>query len=461
MQKQYLDVKEIQNRIYELSKKYENKKILLYGAGVFFNEIYEKCDFSTMNIVGISDQKFLPDSQDLYLGYRKISPFDAKAFNYDVILTTVLKPNTVMAFLKEFVQKKDSVIENIVIQPEEKQETKQIKNKQNIFNLFFPKKHKPLQKLDPLQNNLKFLERIEKNYLFKRNFSNFNISMHEYRNLTANLDEESIITVSRIINRIKKITRNYDTEYIDIYTAEELAIQRKMIEDFYDLIQDFGNGIYAYKNYFLPISHFENSVFYFNHCMDDINLDFIKDKDIIDAGAYVGDSAIVLSKYTNKNVISFEANPSNFSLLKRTIGLNNLKNIVPVNLGLGDGLYTANIKDDLSCSHLTNEGSNLQKINITTLDKYVEENNIKCGLIKVDIEGAEPKFLKGAYNTIKEQRPTILLSIYHNASDFINLKPMIESWDLGYKFRIVNPSNGYVVTETTLICEREELCQLQ
>ncbi|WP_277874920.1 FkbM family methyltransferase [Brachyspira aalborgi] len=31
-----------------------------------------------------------------------------------------------------------------------------------------------------------------------------------------------------------------------------------------------------------------------------------------------------------------------------------------------------------------------------TLDSFVEENNIIVGLIKVDIEGAEQDFIKGA-----------------------------------------------------------------
>lgn len=35
-----------------------------------------------------------------------------------------------------------------------------------------------------------------------------------------------------------------------------------------------------------------------------------------------------------------------------------------------------------------------------TVDDYVNNNNLEVGLIKVDIEGAEPLFLEGAKNTI-------------------------------------------------------------
>lgn len=56
-----------------------------------------------------------------------------------------------------------------------------------------------------------------------------------------------------------------------------------------------------------------------------------------------------------------------------------------------------------------------EEISIITLDSFVEENNIRVGLIKVDIEGSEQDFLKGAEKTIKTQKPFLLISIYHNA----------------------------------------------
>ena len=37
--------------------------------------------------------------------------------------------------------------------------------------------------------------------------------------------------------------------------------------------------------------------------------------------------------------------------------------------------------------------------------------------------------------------------------DFFNIKPMIESWDLGYEFKIVKPVDGAIILETMLIAE--------
>ena len=78
---------------------------------------------------------------------------------------------------------------------------------------------------------------------------------------------------------------------------------------------------------------------------------------------------------------------------------------------------------------------------------------MKVGLIKTDLEGSEQLFLKGAENTIKMQRPTLLISIYHSADDFFKIKPLIESWNLNYDFKIVKPLDGQILLETLLICE--------
>ena len=454
MKKEYGNPKKIQKRIDKFAEKYAGKKIVLYGAGAFFEDIYKELDFSKLNIVGISDKKFLTNCSKKLFEINCYSIVEINDLDFDVILITVLNPNCVETFLKENIKKTDYILDSI--KPKTLPKLKLI----NPINLLFKKK-KPAQ--NDIYVKLEFSEFIEKTYLLKPYFKNFNINEEEYRKLVSNLDDKSIISISRILNRIKNVTRDYSIKYKDIFTPEEIETYRKMHEDLYDVIQNFGNGIYAYKNYYLPVSHFEHNVFYFNHNMEGINLDFIKDKDIIDVGAYVGDSAIVLSKYTDKNVISFEANPINFNLLQHTMTLNNIKNIKAINLGLGDKESIVNFSNIYSSDSriINSDEENAQKVNIITLDKYVKENNIKCGLLKIDIEGAEPQFLQGAYNTIKEQRPTILLSIYHNAHDLVYLKSLIESWNLGYKFRIVSPSNGYIVIETMLICEREEICLFQ
>lgn len=64
---------------------------------------------------------------------------------------------------------------------------------------------------------------------------------------------------------------------------------------------------------------------------------------------------------------------------------------------------------------------NFEWAEIIALDSYIKEHNIEVGFIKVDIEDFEMEFLKGATQTIMEQKPAMLISIYHQSSDFLRL----------------------------------------
>lgn len=61
--------------------------------------------------------------------------------------------------------------------------------------------------------------------------------------------------------------------------------------------------------------------------------------------------------------------------------------------------------------------------------------------------------LHGAQNTIREQRPVLLISIYHNESDFFDIKPWLETLNLGYKFKIHKPVYGSAIIEAMLVAE--------
>ncbi|EAK7482583.1 FkbM family methyltransferase, partial [Campylobacter jejuni] len=236
-------------------------------------------------------------------------------------------------------------------------------------------------------------------------------------------------------------------------------IQNNFFSEIFRL-QDDKEPIFCYKGYFLPIRQFEISVFLNKHGLylfEELTLNNIKNKDIIDVGGFVGDSAIFFEKeVTLKNIYSFEATKSNYDLMLKTLKLNNSSRIVPINKGLGSKNEILNITVNGGGSSLISSsvnGDNIEQCEIITLDDFVEKHNIEVGFIKVDIEGFEQEFLKGAINTIKTQKPAMLISIYHNYSDFFQIKPLVESWDLGYKIKIFKPVDGDISTETALMCE--------
>ena len=56
-------------------------------------------------------------------------------------------------------------------------------------------------------------------------------------------------------------------------------------------------------------------------------------------------------------------------------------------------------------------------VNSLSLDDYFYDKNKKPTYIKLDVEGAEMKALKGAEGIISEFKPKLAVSIYHNLED--------------------------------------------
>ena len=294
----------------------------------------------------------------------------------------------------------------------------------------------------------------KENFEFFQDYENLE---KKYISLIKGMDKSSIDLITRIISRIQSFVLEGKVNFL--LTNEEKK-QKKIFDRFVEENIKLANGNYARKGYILPQKDMEISVLEYRHGLDCVeHPEKFKDKDIIDVGGYIGDSAIVFSELTCKNIHTFEPCEEEYNKILKTIKLNGKSNIIPNNFALGAEKKTEVIKcDDLgaaieSVSNYTLPDIPVADIKVSTLDKYVKDNNLQVGLIKVDIEGYEQEFLKGALETIRTQKPTLILSIYHNASDFFDIKPLIENLDLGYKFKVHKPFDYTIVAETVLICE--------
>ena len=284
-------------------------------------------------------------------------------------------------------------------------------------------------------------------------------SAQRFSALISGLDNESRNTVSDIIHRMGMIADG-NKSLQDVYTQREQEEFVCMNDEFSSKIVKLNDNLYYYNGYYLPVNQFDSSVFFTRYGIDKLTtLDSVRNKHIIDAGGYVGDTALLFSSYTDKNIHVFEASPSNMDIIRETIRLNHLDNIVPVSKALGEksGTATFSLGERNSCNSLVERpGYNYPdhiEVPVVTLDDYVRENNIEVGLIKVDIEGGEQLLLRGAVETIRTQHPILLISIYHSANDFFEIKPMIEKMCDKYTFRIVKPANPAIALETILLAE--------
>lgn len=151
---------------------------------------------------------------------------------------------------------------------------------------------------------------------------------------------------------------------------------------------------------------------------------------IIDGGAWTGDTAESFCRTLNGNcqIYSFEPDDESFCKLQRNVSSQNMNGAVyPVKLGLWS--HTANLKFEScrenSMQHQVSENGNIQ-IQVTSIDEFASEKNIKIDLIKMDIEGSEIEALLGARETIRKFRPSLQICSYHKFDDLWEIPILIK-----------------------------------
>ena len=291
-------------------------------------------------------------------------------------------------------------------------------------------------------------------------YAHKNMTKKDYNEFLKNLDKDSKKEVNFIIDSVLLVLNAKELKYKAVKPFSNR--QAKEIKKFYKFVYSkkyIDKKTIRYGDYKFPDYNGTVHVLYSKYGMDkvtDKTKKRIINKAIIDAGAYVGDSSVVLSEYTNDKVYAFEPIDENYEKLLRTIDLNDMKDkILPVKLCLGEKkenkiLYASIYQPDTSNSK---HGDKKYVLKSTSVDDFVKDNNIKVGIIKSDIEGDEMNLLKGAKKTIMEQKPLLLISIYHSGKDFFEIKKWIEDLDLKYKFKIVRTKPDDILDETILIAE--------
>lgn len=181
--------------------------------------------------------------------------------------------------------------------------------------------------------------------------------------------------------------------------------------------------------------------------LDDEIIQLGKNERIIDAGAFIGDTAEQFLNRTGDSslIYSFEPDEHNYSELeKRVEGLNQVEIIKK---GLWSGSTVLYFSDDQNgSSHIENDGK--IKIETIDLDSFCEENNIKPTFIKMDIEGAECEAIRGAKNTIVNYKPQMSICLYHKLEDMFMIPIMIKELDKSYKLYVRHYSDYH--TDTVL-----------
>jgi len=196
---------------------------------------------------------------------------------------------------------------------------------------------------------------------------------------------------------------------------------------------------------------------------DEDALKSLPGRDVIDGGAYCGETSMVFAASGAGRVYAFEPFPRNHEFLLETIRLNRTEaKVEAVRCALGaarSSLRLTNFRgrDGGKVVQVSDGGADLPpdrevvgETLVTTVDAFVEDRGLDLGLLKLDVEGAELDVVRGALGAIRKHRPLLVISLYHRPQDFFGIKPLIESEVGGYRFRFrylspVSPSNEFML----------------
>ena len=200
------------------------------------------------------------------------------------------------------------------------------------------------------------------------------------------------------------------------------------------------------------------------HYTSYINYDAIEV--VLEGGMFNGLNTIVFKKlFKNlKKIYAFELIYDKVKNKSIAHIIDSLKELEIIPLALWDRkeklVFTENVAAPYSSGinpPLNKNGSEQNfTVDAISIDEYVSENNIeKVDFIKMDIEGAEMKALKGAEQTLIKHRPQLAISIYHSNNDMQDIPIYLHNILKNYIFKIgqYSPDND----ETILYAIPEEL----
>lgn len=178
----------------------------------------------------------------------------------------------------------------------------------------------------------------------------------------------------------------------------------------------------------LPVRYFR----YFPDDYEAPNIQFLQSSVqegsvVLDVGAHIGLFSVIAARCVGQHgkVVAYEPTPTTFRLLRHTIHINQLKNVVtPVTAAVGHesgeiNFYVSDNAADNSNSlvaYKTDRKLYPVTVPLTTIDLQVREQGLsRVDFIKIDVEGAEYDTLRGARETLTTYKPKVILAIHPDA----------------------------------------------
>lgn len=187
------------------------------------------------------------------------------------------------------------------------------------------------------------------------------------------------------------------------------------------------------------------------------------DEVIADCGAFTGDTIDIFVKFFSnkvKKIYAFECGSIQLEKLRRKVErmakLSYCPEIEIVPYAVSDVNEMAEfyqwekrsgsfLKKHREIAWNDKYNSDIYTVETVALDSFFPADE-KITIIKMDIEGSEYNALKGASGLIKQQKPKLMISIYHLGEDFFRLALFIKELVPEYKLAVRHHKEKHVDT---------------
>jgi FkbM family methyltransferase len=163
---------------------------------------------------------------------------------------------------------------------------------------------------------------------------------------------------------------------------------------------------------------------------------------VVDAGGCWGDTALYFAHKSGPRgrVASFEFLPDNMSIYRRNLSMNpRLAERIkvyeqPVWSSSGCELFVLGNGPGTRVAKETNDPT-ARKVTTLKIDDLVARGDFpRIDFIKMDIEGAELEALKGSESIMRQFKPKLAITVYHDFKDFWEIPKFLDGLEIGYRF---------------------------
>ena len=266
---------------------------------------------------------------------------------------------------------------------------------------------------------------------------------------------------SKFVNEIKEQLQNTNAEY---YCLDEIVIYDlwEEVQKSYAVLDDDSKELYLYLLKCKIRAEYprkedgyisaQNEYFAFSEFCK------LNDEEVfVDAGCYIADT---IEEYIHikgnhfKKIYAFEPDKVSYENAKemiKTITKENQidnKKIELYSYGLGKKIEVAMFErfeetNGSGSKFLPNKLDLAQETRVVSIDDFINE---QIHFLKVDVESYEHQVIQGAKRSIKEWKPLVAISIYHNIFDFIQMPYVIKEIRPDYKMKILQHASSWSET---------------